>query len=139
MNATTNTIQLTKEMQKNISKLNHYSIDQFERDCKEWIEAIRMNRTICIVESVSASGMSRTFKYLSYVPNDNRSYFRTWYCFLSVLGYSFKKDSHAIKVGGCGMDMNFATTYNIAHSLKSLGIISKEECEVLAQQTPSIQ
>lgn len=134
-----NVITLSKEITKNIGKLNHYTEEQFTRDCNEWIEGIRMNRTICIVESVSASGMTRHFKYITYVPNEERSYFRSWYCFLSALGYSFKKDTHAIKVGGCGMDMNFATTYNIAHSLCRIGIITKDECDKLAQLTPSAQ
>lgn len=86
--------------------------------------------------------MSRVFKYITYTPvteQPERSYFRSWFCFLSALGYSFKKDTHAIRVNGCGMDMNFATCYDVAHTLMRIGILSKEECQKLEQQTPSIQ
>jgi len=137
MNATTN-VQLTKEIVKNISKLNHYTEEQFIRDCEEWVKAIKENRTMCIVESVSSSGMSRCFKYITYIIGE-RGYFRSWYCFLSALGYSFKKETHAIRVGGCGMDMNFHTTYTIANRLANIGVITKEDCEKLAQQTPTIK
>lgn len=132
------TIELSKELIKNISKLNHYTEEQFINDCNEWISAIKENRTICIVDSVSNSGMSRCFKYTTYIVG-GRGYFRSWYCFLYALGFSFKKDTFAIRVGGCGMDMNFHTCYTIAHRLCSIGLITKEECEKLAQQTPTIQ
>lgn len=139
VNEVVNQYSISKETLKRINSLNHYSKEQFINDCKQWIESIRTNKTICIIDSVSSSGMSRCFKYISYVPSNTRSYFRSWYCLLYSLGYTFKKDTHSIRVGGCGMDMNFATTYNIIHSFERMGLITKQECEKLAQLTPSVQ
>jgi hypothetical protein len=62
-----------------------------------------------IVKSVSASGMSRTIKF--YTIKDNRPMFLSW-SISQLLGYKMKEDG-TIRVSGVGMDMIFATVYEL--------------------------
>jgi hypothetical protein len=64
---------------------------------------------------------------------DKTYHYRTYYAFLKALGYTFVKESTNIRVKGCGMNMLFATNYNIISDLYHLGLITKEEA-VIAQQ-----
>ena len=140
-----NTITLSKEVVKAIAKNEYYNEEQFINDAKKWVEAIKQGRVICTVASVSKSGMSRKLKFLSCEPskynNENgeeiRYNYRQYNVMLECLGFKFSRDSWAITVNGCGMDMIFHTNYTIMHNFKSMGIITKEECESLAQMTPT--
>jgi hypothetical protein len=134
-------IKLTAEIIKNIKKNACYSEEAFISDANAYINAIRENRMINVIGSVSASGMSRTLKFTScekatdgyYAPFYQRNYFSLF----QALGYNAVKSSGYFRVHGCGMDMIFNTNYNIMHDFKRIGLISKEECEVLAQKTPN--
>ena len=70
-----------------------------------------------IVKSVSASGMSRTIKF--YTIKDNRPMFLSW-SISQLLGYKMKEDG-TIKVNGVGMDMIFATVYELGAVVHSDG------------------
>lgn len=127
-------IENNKEISKAINANEYYSIDRFVLDAKEWVKAIKDNRMLCVVSRVSTSGMSRVFKYHSF----EKSYYRSYYTFLTTLGYKWDAKNNGIKVGGCGMDMNFHTNYTVMHKLQKLGLVSKKQCDVLAQKTPII-
>lgn len=131
------TITLSKEVLKAISKNTYYSEEQFISDAKQYIEAIKEGRVIVSVVSVSKSGMSRKLKVLAYQKNDNndRGYYRQFNSMFEALGYKFK--DYAFTVNGCGMDMIFHTNYTAIHAFKRMGIITDEECKTLSQQTPS--
>jgi len=125
----------TREIEKLIEKLGdeYYTSDRFVFDAKEWIKCIGNGTTMCIVVSVSRSGMSRRLKYVSFVGG----HYRVWSRFFSALGY--KPDgNNAITVSGCGMDLNFNHCYNVAHKLHSLGLLSKLRLSGVSQSTPTI-
>ena len=130
------------EVLKNYNKKNTYEIDMetFLGHANRYIEAIKENRMICSIGSVSKSGMSRTIKFLEMKKNDasNQRSLKNPYQFLHALGYSKIKNSDSFRSARCGMDMIFNTNYTIMHDLKRLGLVSDEECRTLAQKTPSI-
>lgn len=141
---TTNEIKLTAEIIKNIKKNVCYSEEAFLSDATAYINAIKENRMINVIGSVSASGMSRTLKFTSCEKETNGYYApfyqRNYFSLFQALGYKAVKNSGYFgyfRVHGCGMDMIFNTNYNIMHNFKRIGLISKEECEVLAQKTPN--
>lgn len=129
------TVQLSKEMIKNISKNEYYSKEDFVKDCKVYIKALKAGRVKYTVTNVSKSGMSRDIFIQSFEGTMTKGYFRTYFSMLEVLGYRFaSKYSSDIKVSGCGMNMLFATNYNIIHSFKAMNLISAKECEILCQK-----
>lgn len=131
-------IQENKEIVKNMNTLNYYNLDQFISDAKQYIKAIKEERMICIIKSVSSSGMSRNLKFLSAEKGkDKRFYHRQYNCLFITLGYKEVQRTGTFKINGCGMDMVFNTNYNIIHDLKRLGFIKDDECRILAQKTPN--
>ena len=130
-----------KELIKNIKSLNYYSISHFIVDCERYIKAIKEGRMIVTIISVSSSGMSRRLKFLSCervkrIKKIKYIYYN-YNCFLNSLGYKTRNSDFSFNVNGCGMDMIFATNYDIIHSLYNLGFINKKQCDILAQMKPS--
>lgn len=127
----------TKELEKNIATLPYYTLEDFNKDAKTYVEAIRTGRMICIVKSVSKSGMSRVLSFHSCEVGNERAWYRQYNCFFIALGYKESRSKEGFTVSGCGMDMTFATNYNIIHRLTSLDLLDKSECESMAQMTPT--
>jgi len=107
----------------------------------EFCKATAEGRMFCIIHSVSSSGMTRNMSFyetakLNHPMIDGRKYCQlNFWSLFKALGYrEAKGDGFAI--GGCGMDMVFATHYNIIHSAARFGIITKEQCAKLSQMTP---
>ena len=137
----TKNINTDKEVLKGINKLNHYSIEQFINDSKRYIKAIKEERVICSIGSVSSSGMSRTIKFLAPEKNKERKCFQyyNFFCLFSSLGFSVANSkSDYFRINGCGMDMIFHTNYSIIHKLGRLGFLNKKEVETLCQKTPQV-
>lgn len=130
---------LTNTITKNLKKINFYNEEDFLKDATAYINAIRENRMINVIGSVSASGMSRTLKFTSCEKNEinGQFYQRNYFTLFKALGYTPVKNSSYFRVHGCGMDMVFATHYDIIHDFKNIGLISEEECSKLAQRTPN--
>ena len=128
-------ITKNKDLLKAIDR--HYdSVDSFIDHVRCYIKAIKENRMICNIASVSASGMSRTLRFLSCEKDhDKRYYYRSYYSLLKVLGYNIANNGSYFRINGCGMDMVFNTNYNNIHNFYGLGFISKKECSKLAQMT----
>lgn len=122
-----------KNLLKKISKLPHYSIEDFERDAKIYIECIEDGSMCCVINSVSKSGMSRNLSFYAFRNGGYRQFSRLF----ETLGYKEAKNGGFI-VSGCGMDMIFYTNYTIIHKLFNLGYITELQCKVLAQQTPTV-
>jgi hypothetical protein len=126
---------------KDINNVPYYSVDTFMSDAEAYVKAVKENRMINVIGSVAKSGMSRTIKFTScerYVSNDNEYYQRNYSCLFRALGYKESKNSYGyFTISGCGMDMIFHTNYSIMHSFCRYGFITKEECDKLAQRTPS--
>ena len=128
-------IKLSKEVTKRLSNEAYYNEDDFISDCKAYIKAVKSGRILYTVTHVSNSGMSRDINIKSYEGTINKGYYRSYYGMLEALGYSFSRmNRDDIKVGGCGMNMLFATNYNIIHSLYNMKFISKAKCDILAQK-----
>jgi hypothetical protein len=136
----------------NIEKINEYitaynkkhnwgvDVETFINHADRYIKAIKENRMICAIKSVSKSGMSRTIKFVELAKSDmtNKHQLYNFYQFFEILGYSKVKDSDYFRIGGCGMDMIFHTNYSIIGQLGRLGFIDKDISAKLAQQTPPI-
>ena len=127
---------------KGYNKKNEYKIDieTFINNAKRYIKAIKENRMICAIGSVSKSGMSRNIKFVELAKSDtsDKHQLYNFYQFFDVLGYTKVKNSDYFRIGGRGMDMIFHTNYTIIHNLKSIGLVSVDECKTLSQNTPYV-
>ena len=96
---------------KGYNKKNEYKIDieTFINNAKRYIKAIKENRMICAIGSVSKSGMSRNIKFVELSKSDtsDKHQLYNFYQFFDVLGYTKVKNSDYFRIGGCGMDMIF--------------------------------
>ena len=127
-------INLTDEMIKRIESNQYYSKQAFVKDCQTYIKALKSGRLQYRVTSVSKSGMSRDILISSFEGSMAKGYYRNYTSMLEALGFNFaSKYASEIRVKGCGMNMLFATNYNIIHTFKDIGLISKKQCQTLAQ------
>lgn len=137
-----NTIKKNIERDLKLSTIEKHGsseVDSFIRNAKRYIKAIKQGRALCSIGSVSKSGMSRTLKFVECSGNiKNGFYYLNFYQLFVQLGFRCVSNTSYFRVNGCGMDMVFATNYDIIHSLYRLGFLSKKECEILAQKTPTI-
>lgn len=133
-------IESDKELCKSISKISHYTHEDFVRDANIYLKAIKEGRMLCVIKSVSKSGMSRVIAFHSCQKHQTSNFhnYRQYNCLFEAMGYKESKNSNGFTVHGCGMDMIFHTNYTIIHKLHRLGFITKEACGKLAQQTPTI-
>jgi hypothetical protein len=133
-------ISENKNLQKFLAREKYATAEGLAQDCLRYASACRDGRLLCNIESVSSSGMSRVMAFyeiakLDQPLNDGRKF-----CLLNfnqlfrALGYTRSGDG--FRVSGCGMDMVFATNYEIVHSLAALGAVSAAEVKKLAQITP---
>lgn len=124
---------------KKIKSINYYSIESFYDDAIRYIEAIREQRMINTIGSVSSSGMSRTIKFVEISKNESTGCYNVlnFWSFFKALGYkeARNKDGY-FSISGCGMDMIFHTNYTNIRDLYYYGFLTKEETDVLSQQTP---
>ena len=130
-------IENNKELLKGLKKVD-MSIDQFIRDAQTYLRAVKERRISYTVDTVSKSGMSRTLVITSCErwrwDGKLRYYYRQYNTMLQAMGYSVKRGYRdSIRVHGCGMNMLFATNYNIVWSLHRLGFINRKQCDVLCQ------
>ncbi len=129
---------LSKEQSKLLSKEKYYSQEQFINDCYRYKKAIEGGRVICNIASVSKSGMNRTMKFVACEHGNTGYNYCNFIMLFTILGFKFVRNSDYIKVGGCGMDMVFATNYQVIKELELLGVCTREESEKLCQMTPTI-
>ena len=127
-------IKLTNEMIKRLESNEYYSKEDFTNDCKTYIKALKSGRLQYRVTNISKSGLSRDILISSFEGNMNKGYYRNYTNMLETLGFNFvSKYSSDIRVKGCGMNMLFATNYNIIHTFKNINLINKKQCEILAR------
>ena len=89
--------------------------EKLQKEAKAYLlEVLKDGDTLfTVLRHVSQSGMMRHIDV--YVIRDNRPvYLSGWIA--NLCGYSRSKDS-AIKVSGCGMDMDFEVVYSTSASL----------------------
>ena len=123
----------------NVEKYGSSEVQQFTQSAKRYIKAIKQGRVICNIESVSSSGMSRNLKFLECNGSIKSGFhYQNFFKLFKDLGFKTARNSNAFNVSGCGMDMVFHTNYTIIHQLENLGFITKKECRILAQKTPTV-
>ena len=130
-------IESNKDMVKSLKKID-LSVERFISDMQTYLKAVSERRIHYSVDTVSKSGMSRTLIITSCERsryNGKLQYhYRQYNAMLEALGYSVKRGyTDTIRVGGCGMNMLFATNYNIIRPAYRLGFISLEKCRILEQ------
>ena len=125
-------MKLSNEMIKEVEKNKYYNIEILEKDCKAYIEAVKSGRILYTVESVSASGMSRKINIKSFEGTMEKGFYRNYFAMLEIFGYKINKD-YTITVKGCGMNMLFATNYDLINQMHKIELLDKETCDVLAQ------
>ena len=137
-------IRANKEQMKLLEKINKgrycsYDVENLIDNGKDFIEATKNGTLMCIINSVSASGMSRVMNFYSCEKTKSGSYFyRQYWGLCKALGYTVSRNGNGFTIRGCGMNMVFHTHYTIIHELHRLGFIDRKECDKLAQQTPTI-
>ena len=127
-------VKLNNDVIKFIKSKEYYTEEDFIKDAKTYVKAVKSGRIKYNVTHVSSSGMSRDINITSYEGTMSQGSYRSYNYFLQALGYKFKKYSYDITVTGCGMNMLFATNYSIIHDLKYMNIINDSECKILAQK-----
>lgn len=126
-------IKLSNEMIKKLSKETYYTEADFIDDIKTYIAAVKSGRILYNVVSVSKSGMSRNITIQSYEGTMKNGHYRSYTKMMSILGYNAINWSE-YRISGCGMNMLFATNYNLIHTFYRMGIITKKSCDILAQK-----
>jgi hypothetical protein len=133
----TKNVEKSKELMAGLKKVD-MPVERFISDAQTYITAVRDRRISYTVDTVSKSGMSRTL----IITSCERSrwegkvsyHYRQYNTMLQAMGYSVKRGYRdSIRVQGCGMNMIFATNYNIVWTLHRLGFISRKQCDVLCQ------
>lgn len=128
-------IEANKSIMKALKADEYYSVDRLISDIQCYINAVKTGRILYTVMSVANSGMSRCVSIKSCEKSGSRFYYRQYNCMLKALGYSIKRGyEDTVRVNGCGMNMLFATNYNLMHTFKRLGFISDKVCAELCQR-----
>lgn len=138
MKAVIKRIEIDKELMKNINNNKYYTSEMFLSDAQQYIKAVNSGRMICIIKKVSPSGMSRNLKFMSAEGKKSEHYHRQYINLFLAMGYKEVENTGTFRINGCGMDMVFATNYNIINKLIRLGILREEIGKVLAQKTPNV-
>lgn len=130
-------IKLSKEVEKNIEKMSYFSIESFIDSAKAFLKATEQGRMICNIDTVSKTGMSRTMKFLSCEKNKTNFNYRNYFAMFKALGFNEVKGTSYFRISGCGMDMVFATNYQVVRQLHQMGFTTKEKSKWLEQKTPT--
>lgn len=131
--------RIRKKIKERLTNLNDNDIEYLIESGMRWVKAIKEERVICSIVSVSKSGMSRQMKFFECKKGKgtNRHHYLNFYSMFKSLGESMNRDNGCIRVHGCGMDMVFHTNYTTIHELHRLGFINKKECHLLQDKTPT--
>jgi hypothetical protein len=134
----TKNISEDKNVRKRLTDAYNGGFEEFLKDADRYVKAIKERRMCCIIGSVSSSGMSRTMRFISCEKVSKTGYaYMNYYSLFVMAGYTAPKHSSYFRVSGCGMDMVFATHYDITSFLRNMGVISEKDCNWLRQQTPA--
>lgn len=127
-----------KDLRKNILTKGS-GVQSFIEDAQDYILAIRERRMLCVIHSVSSSGMSRTLSFYSCEKHEHSDgyYYRNYRSLFKSLGYPEAKNG-GFTIRGCGMDMVFHTNYSICSTLRHAGLLTAEEFGKLSQSTPTV-
>lgn len=103
----------TKESKKEQEKKEHAEAFNFLLDV---FNSQERPTAYTILKSVSASGMSRTMKVVTY--HNGQVIDLTWYVAKMGIGTLTEKNGQRVlRVDGCGMDMGFHIVYTLSYVL----------------------
>ena len=122
---------------KYLKEESYYCTADLYNSIITYIKATKERRMLCVINKVSASGMSRTMMFHSTEKNKSEHYTRNYYSLFKAYGHIFRGRSYHATISGCGMDMVWNTNYNMIHWFRKLGFISKKQCDRLSQQSPT--
>ena len=93
------------------------------RNSERFIKAVKERRLFCVVNKVSASGMSRTLSFYEHTVNErNEGCILNFFYLLKGLGYRVSRTHcNGIIIGGCGMDMVWHTVDSVLSTLNANG------------------
>jgi hypothetical protein len=129
-------IMADKDLLKSI-RTKGSSLEAFIEGAQDYIKAVHEGRMLCIIHSVSNSGMSRNLSFYSCEQNRyGDHYYRNYRGLFRCLGYREAKEG--FRIGGYGMDMVFHTNYSNIHTFRRIGLLTAEECGSLSQKTPPV-
>jgi hypothetical protein len=112
------------------------SLEAFIESAQDYIKAVYEGRMLCVIHSVSKSGMSRNLSFYSCEQNRyGDHYYRNYRGLFRCLGY--REAKQGFRIDGCGMDMVFHTNYSNIHTFRRIGLLAAEECGSLSQKTPT--
>jgi hypothetical protein len=132
-------IEENKDLQKYFKKLYQFTNEEFYDNAMRYIKAVRENRIICSIGSVSKSGMSRNLKFMECnISPEGRTNWYNFNAFFIATGHKKSVRDGYFTISGAGMDMIFYTNYLIINKLGKLGFLDKEEVSSLAQNTPPV-
>ena len=133
-----NQIMEDKDLKKNILTKGA-GMQSFIEDAQDYILALKERRMLCVIQSVSSSGMSRNLSFYSCEKYEHHDgyYYRNYRALFKSLGYSEAKNG-GFTIRGCGMDMVFHTNYSICSTLRQIGLLTAEEFGKLSQSTPPV-
>lgn len=124
----------SKEIAKRVNNERYYSVESFAADCVRYAKAVKDGRLITTVKSVARSSMSRKIDFSELAKGyDGRYYLNNFLAFFRALGY--RVPDYCIVVNGGGMDMIFATNYDVCRALRALGVLSEKECADLSRKS----
>lgn len=115
--------QITAYLQSEEGKMN----------AERFIKALKERRILCTVKNVSRSGMSRIISFCEVVRLNSGYAIYQFNWFFKNLGYEYRNDWDAIRVGGCGMDMILATLSGVCGTLKYNGFKLPKNYSSLAE------
>jgi len=117
----------------------YYNLEDVTKDIISYIKAVKSGAMLCVIDSVSNSGMSRVISFKACEKSKSGFNYRQFSFLFKCLGYKeTKKYSGKFRIGGCGMDMIFHTNYTNIHTFKRMGILSAKDCSTLSQKTPVV-
>ena len=91
-------------------------------NAERFLKAVREHRILCNIKRVSRSGMSRVIGVYEIQNDENgRPNILQFNWFLGQMGWTYSDKDHAIRVGGCGMDMIFHLLSSSVEKLRDYG------------------
>lgn len=130
-------IENTEAFKNALIRNKYITADLVVSSLLRFVRATEDGSMYCIIHSTAKSGMSRVMSFHAASKknhNDRYTHLNFW-TLLMALGYP--EAGQGFRIGGGGMDMVFATHYNIIHTACNYGIITDEQCALLAQMTPT--
>ena len=125
--------KIERKIDFNHRRNEYYCSSEFINDARRYVKAVDDQRMLCVINSVSRMGDSRTMRFLAPEKNPHDKYYNylNFNGLFVALGYKRSKHDFFI-IGGGGMDMVFHTNDSVLRRFETLGIITKAKRDSLS-------